>query len=393
MNIRELSEKYDPYIIEQRRWFHQRPELSYQEVETTRAIARQLGDMGIPVSFFTDLQGCVGTLKGGAGEGPTVLLRADIDALAVEEKTGLPFASRTPGRMHACGHDAHISMLLGAAKILREIKDSFRGTVKLFFQSGEETAVGAKKAVDQGLLKGIDATFGMHIWSQIEAPKLSYEIGERMASCDTFTLKILGASTHGSSPNLGRDAIVAAAACVLNLQTIASRRNDPLNALVVTVGTMNGGQRFNIVANEVSMDGTVRTFNRDFRMRVEGLVREIAEKTAEALGCRAELQYNYLTGPVINEDAELVGLVRGAVEKLYGAENLVHYEKITGSEDFSYLMDGVRSVYGFIGARSAEVPGSELSNHHECFTVDERALHCGAGVMAQFAVDFVNGGK
>ncbi len=358
-------------------------------METTATITARLGEMGIPVSTFDDLPGCVGTIKGGLGDGETVLLRADIDALAVEEQTGLPFASETPGRMHACGHDAHIAMLLGAAKILSEVKDSFRGTVKLFFQSGEETAQGAKLAAERGVLKGVDATYGMHIWAGVDSPKFSFETGERMASCDTFLLRILGTSAHGSAPHLGHDAIVAAASCVLNLQTIVSRMNDPLNSLVVTVGTMNGGQRFNILANKVEMDCTVRTFNRDFRMQIEGIIRDMAEKTAEALGCTAELEYHYLTGPVINDDPELVSLVNGAATKLYGADALAHMDKITGSEDFSFLMDGVRSVYGFLGARNPDVPGSELSNHHERFTIDERSLHRGSGVMAQFAVDFL----
>jgi amidohydrolase len=387
--IKELAEKHEPYIIEQRRWFHRHPELSYKEIETTKTIKARLEEMGIPVSTFDGLPGCVGVIKGGLGEGKTVLLRADIDALEVEEKTGLPFASETKGRMHACGHDAHIAMLLGAAKILMDSRDLFRGEVKLFFQSGEETAQGAMHAVERGVLKGVDATFGMHIWAGLDAPKFSFEPGERMASCDTFLLRILGNSSHGSAPHLGHDAIVAAASCVMNLQTIASRINDPLNSLVVTVGTIHGGQRFNIIANKVEMDCTVRTFNREFRMKIEGIIRDMAEKTAAALGCSAELEYHYLTGAVINDDAELAALAAGAAEKLYGADATTHMDKITGSEDFAYLMDGVRSVYGFIGARSPDVPGSELSNHHECFTVDERSLHRGAGVMAQFAADFL----
>ena len=232
-NIKELSEKHDGYIIEQRRYFHRRPELSLQEVNTTADIIARLKEIdGIEVQTHADLNGCVGILKG-AKPGKTVMLRADIDALPVNEKTGLDFASETPGKMHACGHDCHIAMQLGAAKILSALKNELAGTVKFFFQPGEEVALGAMQHIEKGLMKDVDAVFGMHIWSQVEAPRFNIQYGERMASCDSFTLTIKGKAAHGSAPHLGSDAIVAAAATIMNLQSICSRANDPLNALVV----------------------------------------------------------------------------------------------------------------------------------------------------------------
>ncbi len=389
-NIKELSEKHNGYVVEQRRYFHTRPELSQQEVNTTADIVARLQAIdGIDVQTHAGLTGCVGILKG-AKPGKTVVLRADIDALPVTEQTGLPFASENPGKMHACGHDCHIAMQLGAAKILSEMKDELAGTVKFFFQPGEEVALGAKQYIEKGLMAGVDAVFGMHIWSQVDSPRFNVQYGERMASCDSFTLTIKGKAAHGSAPHLGNDAIVAAAATIMNLQSICSRANDPLNALVISVGTFDGGQRFNIVADKVSMDGTVRTFNRAFRNTVEERIRNIAEQTASCYGCTAELYYNYMCNAVINDNAELVDIAQNAATRLFGDDILVGFEKLTGSEDFSFLMDEAPGVYGFLGARSEKVPGSELSNHHECFTVDEDALHRGAAIAAQFAYDFLS---
>lgn len=389
-NIKELSEKYNDYIIGERRHFHSMPELSFEEVDTTADIAAHLKEIdGIEVETYEGLTGCVGILKG-AKPGRTVMLRADIDALPVLEKTGLDFASQNEGKMHACGHDCHIAMQMGAAKILSELRNDLAGTVKFLFQPAEEIARGALRYIEKGLMKDVDAVFGMHIWHQIKAPHFNAELGPRMASCDAFTLTIKGNAAHGSAPHLGSDAIVAAAATIMNLQSISSRTNDPLNPLVVTVGTFDGGQRFNIIADKVSMDGTVRTFSPAFRDTVEARIRSIAEQTAACYGCTAQLQYNYLCDAVINTDAGLVETARNAAAGLYGEEILTGFEKLTVAEDFSFLMAEAPGFYGFIGAQSDAVPGSALSNHHECFTVDENALRHGAAISAQFAYDVLN---
>lgn len=389
MVIKELAEKYNDYIIDRRRFYHQYPELSLHETETTKSLINDLKELGLEVETFNGLNGCVGVLKG-AKPGKTVLLRADIDALAVTEKTGLPFASKNEGKMHACGHDNHMAMQLGAAKILSELKDELCGTVKFFFQSAEEVAQGARMSVEQGVMDGVDACYGIHIWSTVDAPKINMSIGERMASCDNFKITIKGFGSHGSAPHLGHDAIVAASAIIMGLQTIVSRINDPLNAAVVTVGVVDAGQRFNIIADRAELIGTVRTFNKKFRMEIEHHIRQIAADIAKGYRCTAETEYSYLTGPVINEDQKLVDIAQNAVRKLYGEEGLTDLEKMTGSEDFAYLMEKAPGVYGFIGARSAAVPGSEMSNHHECFTADEESLRRGAAVAAQFAYDFLN---
>lgn len=390
MDIKEKVENIKDYIIEMRRHFHQNPELSLEEFETTKKIVNELEKMGIEVSTFKDgLTGCVGTIKG-AKEGKTLLLRADIDALSVHEKTNLEFASRVDGKMHACGHDCHAAMLLGVTKILSEMKDKFSGNIKLFFQAAEEIGLGAKLSIEQGIMDNVDACYGVHVTPRFESPKINMQYGERMAATDVFKLTVEGTSSHGSSPHLGHDAIVASAAIITALQTIVSRINNPLKPAVVTIGTIKGGQRFNIIANEVIMEGNVRTFDEIFRKEIETHIREIAESVAKAHSCTAKLEYRYGTGVVLNKDKNLVDIAQNAVKKLYGEDSLVEMEKITGGEDFSLLMEKAPGIFGYIGTRNPKVPGSEKINHHECFTVDEDALIRGTAVAVQFALDYLN---
>jgi len=386
MEIKELAEKYNDYIIERRRFFHTIPELSFQEVETTKALVEELKKMGIEVTTFPDYNGLVGLIKGKKPR-KTVMLRADIDGLPVEEKTVLPFAS-TNGNMHACGHDAHIAMLLGAAKILVDIKDELEGDVKLLFQAAEESCYGAKYYVDNGVLDGVDAIFGMHIWGTLDAPLMNLEPGDRMASVDNFKITVTGQSAHGSAPHLGKDAIVAASSIIMNIQSFVSRVNNPINPLVISVGTVNGGQRFNIIANKVEMEGTIRTYSRQLRTSLENDLREIIESTAKALGCEGKLEYFYYAGPVINEHEDLNRIARNAAVKLYGEECLTTMPKLMGSEDFAYFMEKIPGFYGFIGALNKE-KGIIYSNHNDKFTVDESVLHRGSALYAQFAYDYL----
>lgn len=388
MNIKEAAERHNGYIVAQRRRFHAHPELSFEERETTAAIRGELEAMGIAVETFPDYYGLIGTIEGGK-PGATVMLRADIDALPSVEKTGLPFASENEGKMHACGHDAHISMLLGAAKILSEMRDELSGTVKLLFQAAEESCHGAEYYVERGCLDGVDAIFGMHIWGTLDAPLMSLEPGGRMASCDNFKITVRGLTAHGSAPHLGRDAVVAVASIVMNLQTFVSRVNDPLNTLVVSVGTVHGGQRFNIIANEAVMEGTVRTYSRELRKTIDKQLEKIIKNTAEALGCEAELQYDRFPGPIINDHDDLNRIAREAAVKLYGEDILTTMPRLTGSEDFAYFMEKVPGFYGFIGALNPAC-GITYSNHSDKFTVDEDALHRGAALYAQFAKDFTD---
>ncbi len=289
--------------------------------------------------------------------------------------------------MPACGHDNHMAMLLGAARILCDLKDELAGNVKLLFQAAEETCFGAEYYVQQGVLDGVDAIYGQHIWAGLEAPYLNVQPGVRMASCDNFTITVEGSSTHGSTPHLGTDAIVAAASIIMNIQTIVSRNNDPLNALVVTIGEIHGGQRFNILANKVVMEGTCRTHSREMRGKIEPLLRRVCEDTAAAFGARAELKYDAFPSPVINDHDDLNQIAHDAAVKLYGEEGIKEMPRVMGSEDFAYFMDVVPGIFGFLGSRDAE---HQASNHNDCYDVPEEVLKRGAAMHAQFAADYLS---
>ena len=387
MNFKKKAEEYSDYIIEQRRFFHRCPELANHEVKTTKSLKEQLEQMGIPVTTFPDYYGLVGVIKGGK-PGKKVMLRADIDALAVEEKTGLPFSSANSGKMHACGHDCHMAMLLGAAKLLADVRDELQGEVHLLFQSAEETAHGAPYYVEKGCLDDISAVFGMHIWNTLESPFLNVESGPRMASCDRFKITVEGKSAHGSAPHMANDALVASASIVMNLQTYVSRRNNPLNSLVVSVCSIHGGQGFNIIANHIEMEGTVRTYSKELQKRLPDELLKIIRGTAEALGCTADLEYLFLTTPIVNDHEDLNRIARDAAVKLYGEEALAPMERLMGAEDFSYFMDKVPGFYGFLGSRN-EALGKIYPNHNDKYDVDESALQRGSAFYAQCAADFL----
>ncbi|HPS80860.1 MAG TPA: amidohydrolase, partial [Candidatus Limiplasma sp.] len=251
MQIEKLARELEPYLMDKRRYFHRHPELSWQETATTEALAEELNAMGLEVRRFPGHTGVMGVLRGKApcAAPKTLLLRADIDALPIAEKTGLPYQSETGGVMHACGHDGHTAMLLGAARLLCGLTEQFSGEIRFLFQSAEETSAGAVYYIEQGVTAGADAVFGMHLWGDFDAPWLDVSPGPRMASCDRFQITVRGVSAHGSAPQQGVDAVVAASALVMQLQTLVSRGTDPRDALVVTVGKISGGKRFNIIAD------------------------------------------------------------------------------------------------------------------------------------------------
>lgn len=394
MNFKELSEQYEQWIIDQRRFFHQHPELSFKEHMTTKEIGKRLEEMGLEPHYYEDYPGLWAVIRGGkaAGGAKTVALRADIDALPVEEKTGLAFCSLNPGAMHACGHDCHIAMLLGGIKLLMEKKAELAGNVKLIFQAAEESCYGAKYYVAHGFLDDVDAIYGSHIWGDLDAPYMNFESGPRMASCDNFKITVEGLSAHGSAPHQGIDAILAAAHIITELQAIVSRMNDPLNPLVCTIGEIHGGQRFNIIANKVVMEGTVRTHSPEMRGKVEGLLRRIVENAADSMGAKAVLDFEYYPAPVINDHEDLNELANAAAIKLYGREALKELPRMMGSEDFAYFMEKVPGIFGFIGSRS-EALGFTAKNHNDRYTVDESVLKRGAAMYAQFAFDYLEAKK
>lgn len=381
-NIQKLGEKYKDYMVEMRRYFHENPEPSTEEYNTSAKIKEELDKMGISYVSAAGT-GVIGTIQGGK-PGKTVALRADMDALQVKECTGLPFASKKEGLMHACGHDGHIASLLGAAKILNEIKDEIQGTVKLFFQPAEETAWGAKKMIEEGALEGVDGVFGIHIWADIELGKISVEAGPRMASTDLFRIKVTGKGGHGSLPHQGVDAVVAGSAIVMNLQSIVSREISPLETAVVSVGQIKSGSRFNVIAPEAFMDGTTRAFSAEVRGKFHGMIDRIAKNTAAAYRAEAVTEYEYLV-PVTINDERCSKIAEEAVRETFGEDALTTFPKITGSEDFSYFSNEREGVLCFVGTGTENY----YPHHHPKFSVDERALPVAASMYAAYAVNYL----
>ena len=386
MDIKALVKASEDYIIDRRRYYHQHPELSMKEYETTKQIAADLRALGIECRTFADHTGVIGDIYGGK-PGRTIMLRADIDALPVKEQTGLPFASENEGVMHACGHDCHIATLLGAAKVLNEIKDELCGNVRLVFEPGEETLEGVHYMLKEGCLEGVDACYGMHVWSAGPTGKVSVMQGNIMAAGGKFDIEIEGYSAHGAAPHDGHDAIAAAGSVIMNLQTFVSRQNNPINPMVVTIGTIQGGNRWNIIAGHVHMDGTIRTFDPVVRKTIQDDLRVIVENTCAAFRCKGTFEYHEMWPATINSDPEMISIARNAATKLFGEDALTELPPTMGGESFSYYLNAIPGCYAFMGTNDAENP---YGNHHEKYSPKEYLVPEDVAMFAQVAVDFLN---
>lgn len=386
MKTRELANKYKQYTIDMRREFHTYPELSMQEERTSRRIKEELDKMGIPYVSMAGT-GVVGTIKG-KRDGKTIALRADIDALEITEKRDVSYKSQNEGVMHACGHDSHAAMLLGAAKVLNDMKDEINGTVKLMFQPGEEVAQGAKRMIEDGALDGVDEVFGMHVMGNIPTGKIAIGSGPRMASADMFRIKVKGKGGHGSMPNLAVDAVVVASAIVMNLQTIVSREIDPMETAVVTVGKLISGTRFNIISEDALIEGTTRSFSYEVRDKLPEMIERIAKATAASYRAEVEVEYVLLTAPTINSEVS-TERARKSVEKIMSKEAVIELPKQAGGEDFSEYLMKVPGTFVIVGTANEE-KDTCYSNHHPKFDIDEDMLECGVALHAQYALDYLN---
>lgn len=387
MDFAQRAAQLSEAIISHRHWLHQHAELSLQEHETTAYLAGQLRELGIPVQTFEDYPGCIATIQGGK-PGKTVMLRADIDALPIQENPGKSYCSLNPGVMHACGHDCHTAMLLGAARVLQDHRQELKGTVKLIFQMAEEIGRKSEEYVKQGALEGVDAIFGMHVWSALDKGKANFEGGGRMACSDRFTIQIHGKAAHGSAPHQGHDAILAAAAAVMALQSLPSRVVNPMDSLVVSVGMMNGGTKENILCDHVELVGTVRAFDREFRNSMPQRIQNLVANVVQGYNCTADCDYYFGPSPLINDHEDLNRLAQGAAKKIIGDDCLVSLNKMMGAEDFSVYMEHIPGVYGYLGFK--DLGGrTEYIHHHPAFDVDESVLWNGTGIYVQFAVDYL----
>lgn len=391
-----------PQVIDWRRDFHQHPELGNREFRTAGIIADHLRSLGIEVTTEVAHTGVVGILEGGQ-PGPVVALRADMDALPVEEQVDLPFASQVRtqyngqdvGVMHACGHDNHMAILMGAATVLAQMRDSLPGTVMFIFQPAEEGAPageqgGAELMLDEGLFEDIrpDAVFGLHVWP-IPAGQIAVREGGTMASSDSFSIRVQGQQTHGAAPWAGIDPIVVASQIVLGLQTIPSRQLDStLTPSIVTVGAINGGVRSNIIPDSVEMIGTLRTFDAETRQQIHERVERTAQQIAASAGASVDVNIN-LGYPVTHNDPALTRRMSATLERVAG-EKFTEANLITGAEDFSYYANEVPGMFFFLGIASDD-PDMVYPNHSPYFYADESALPVGVEAMTALALDFLNG--
>lgn len=387
MDIKNISNKYKDYVIEKRRYFHMNPEPSFCEFNTSKVIKEELDKLSIPYIVSAET-GIIATIKG-KENGKTVLLRADMDALEVCEKNEVSYKSQKDGLMHACGHDGHVAMLLGAAHILNEIKEEIKGEIKLLFQPAEEIATGAKKMIEEtNITDQIDSAFAIHLWQGVPVGKVSLESGARMAAADMFKIKIKGKSGHGSMPHETVDAALTAAAVLMNLQHLVSRNTNPLDTLVITIGKMEAGTRFNVIAGEAVLEGTARSFSKEVWEKIPEQLERVINSTCDAYGATAEIELNRATPPLVN-DEKISEILKNSVEKLYGVEAVTKYEKTPGGEDFAYFTQKVPGALAFVGIRNDE-KGIDAPHHNEKFDMDERGLEIGTNLYVQFALDFLN---
>lgn len=387
MDIKKITKKYRDYILEKRRYFHMNPEPSLHEYNTSKIVQEELKKLNIPYIVAAET-GVIATIKGDK-PGKTVLLRADMDALEVCEKNDVPYKSQKEGFMHACGHDGHTAMLLGAAHVLNEIKSEIKGEIKLLFQPAEEIAAGAKAMIEETkITDNIDAAFAIHLWQGVPVGKISLEAGARMAAADMFTVKIKGKSGHGSMPHDTIDTVVVGSALVMNLQHLVSRNTNPLDTLVVTVGKFEAGTAMNIIAGEAVLEGTMRSFSDNVWKAIPEQFERVVNNTCATYGATAEINLKRATPPLVN-DEKISEILKKSAIKLYGDEVVIKYEKTPGGEDFAYFTQKVPGALAFVGIRNDE-KGINAPHHNERFNIDESALEMGTNLYVQFALDFLN---
>jgi len=385
-----------PSVIEWRRDFHAHPELSNREERTSRVVAELLRQFGVDeVRTGVARYGVVGLVRGHR-PGPTVALRADMDALPIQEETGLPFASQNAGVMHACGHDMHTAMLLGAAKVLTQMRDLLPGTVKLIFQPCEEGAPagergGAAVMVEEGVLRNPDvsAIFGMHVNPEEETGKIGYRLGIMMAAVDRFRITVTGQQSHGAMPWHGVDPVVVSAQIILALQTIVSRKVDAREPAVLSVGIIQGGLAWNIIPQQVTLEGTVRTHSAEVRRDIEKHFRRIVQQTAAAHGATATITSYDNYGPGLCNDPELGRRMKTTLERAVGAKNVVEVRPMMGGEDFARYAEKVPGLYVTLGVRN-ESAGAVGRLHTPRVVLDEAALPVGVRTFLLLAIDYLH---
>ncbi|WP_236005967.1 amidohydrolase [Desemzia sp. RIT 804] len=383
--VKELIASKEKEMIAFRRHLHANPEVSLEEFETTKTIAAKLDELDISYRL-TKPTGVIAEIKG-ARPGKTVLLRADMDALSVQQLNEVDYKSVEEGKMHACGHDAHVSMLMNAAYALNEVKDTFEGTVRLVFQPAEEIAEGAKLMVEQGAVDGVDNAFGIHIWAPGKVGTVSCPAGPSFAAADIVKVDFVGSGGHAAQPHLNIDAAIMASQYVANVQSIVSRVVDPMQPAVVTLGKMEVGTRFNVIAENAHIEGTVRTFDPATRDKVEECIKHYAEEIARMYGGKASVEYQRMTEPVNNEE-RTANLVQEVAAQAFGETAVDNCPPTMGGEDFGYYMLQIPGAFATVGSGNPD-KDTCWPHHSGRFNVDEEALKVGAELYAQYALAYL----
>jgi amidohydrolase len=382
-DLKKDIEKIKGELIEWRRDFHRHPEIAFHEQRTSTTIREFLQKLGIPVIP------CAGTgLKAvieGLPEGRTVALRADMDALPLKEEGDKEYISKNPEATHACGHDGHMAIIMGAAKVLAQRKSKFKGKVVFLFQPAEELPPGgAKSMVEEGALDGVDAVFGLHFWQPLPTGSIGLVKGPMMAQADNFSIVVRGKGGHGSAPHLAVDPILVASHIVVNAQSVVSRSIDPLKPAVVSFGMVRGGTAYNIIPGEVSLIGTVRSFESSVQSLAERRLKEIAEETCQAFGALAEFKYEKGYPPLVNHDA-MVDFVIDVAKKTLGEDSVKSIDPIMGGEDFAYYLQKIPGAFLFFGMGDR----MKFPHHHPGFDLDEAALPKATLLMTSIALEYL----
>jgi len=406
--VNESAKEIEGQVIEWRRDFHEHPELGNEEIRTAGKVAAHLRALGMEVTEGVAVTGVVGVLKGGK-PGPTVALRADMDALPVTERTDVPFKSQVmttyngqeSGVMHACGHDSHMAILMGVAEVLSGMQKDLKGNVKFIFQPSEEgledksiDTWGAKQMVEEGVMTDVDVIFGLHINSQTPAGVIKYKPGPAMAAVDELEITVNGKQAHGAYPWSSIDPIVTASQIVMGLQTVVSRNVKIIEIpAIVTIGAIHGGVRHNIIPETVDMIGTIRTYSQPQQELIHRRIREIGEYIAKSAGAEAEVSIKKMY-PVTFNDIELTAKMQPTLERVAGKDNLWVHDPVTGAEDFSFYQLEKPGLFIFLGAMPVDSDPEEVPSHHTPdFYLDESGFVLGVRALSQLTVDYMEMSK
>ncbi len=384
LKIKELAKKYAPEFIEIRRHIHANPELSYQEFETSKFVQQKLTEFGIPFEIKATT-GVVGLIKGKNPKNRIIALRADMDALPIKEENEVPYKSKVDGVMHACGHDVHTTCLLGAAKILSELKDEWEGTVKLIFQPGEEkNPGGASLMIKDGVLENPapQAILALHVHTMMDTGKLSFRSGKVMASADELYFTIKGKGGHAASPHLAVDPILISSQLVIALQQVVSRNNNPFNPSVLSITSFNGGNTTNVIPGEVKLMGTFRAMDEQWRFEAHELIRNISENIVHSMGGEVDLHID-VGYPCVYNSEKVNDAAMKAAETFLGTEYVSETELRMGAEDFGYYAQEIPACFFRLGTMNKS-KGITSGVHTPTFNVDEDAIETGMGIMAWF---------